>query len=104
MKKDFNDIEFRALLKEKAHNPNENPWFTRRVLNRLPEKDETSNIFAMEKWIYAIGAVLCGLCWGYLFTTDFFDVITVRSLIYIIALIIGSIILGLQAIRSLISY
>ena len=55
MKEDFDDIKFKQLLKEEAHKPGENPWFTRRVLNRLPEKDENTSIYVIEKWVYAIG-------------------------------------------------
>ena len=103
MKEDFDDIKFKQLLKEEAHKPGENPWFTRRVLNRLPEKDENTSIYAIEKWVYAFGIVLCGLCWGYLFTSGYFDVITVRTLLYTVVLIIGTIIFLIQAIRSVLS-
>lgn len=102
MKEDFNDIEFKKLFKEKAHKSGENPWFTRRVLNRLPEEEPATNVYSIEKWIYAISMLLCGICWVYLFHTDLFDVITVRSLIYILALVVGSIILTVQTVRSLI--
>lgn len=104
MKEDFNDIEFQKLFKEKAHKPGENPWFTRRVLNRLPEKESVPSAYSIEKWIYAISTVLCSLCWVYLFNTDFFDVITVRTLIYIVALIIGTIAFIIQAVRAILSY
>lgn len=104
MKEDFNDIEFQKFIKEKAHKPGENPWFTRRVLNRLPEKESDPSAYSIEKWIYAISTVLCGLCWVYLFNTDFFDVITVRTLIYIVALIIGTIAFIIQAVRAILSY
>lgn len=104
MKEDFNDIEFQKLIKEKAHKPGENPWFTRRVLNRLPEKESVPSAYSIEKWIYAIGTVLCGLCWVYLFNTDFFDVITVRTLIHTLLLVIGSILFVIQALRSIFSF
>lgn len=104
MKEDFNDIEFQKLFKEKAHKPGENPWFTRRVLNRLPEKESVQSAYSIEKWIYAISTVLCGLCWVYLFNTDFFDVITVRTLIHTLLLVIGSILFVIQALRSIFSF
>ena len=104
MKEDFNDIEFQKLIKEKAHKPGENPWFTRRVLNRLPEKESVPSAYSIEKWIYAISTVLCGLCWVYLFNTDFFDVITVRTLIHTLLLVIGSILFVIQALRSIFSF
>lgn len=104
MKEDFNDIEFQKLFKEKAHKPGENPWFTRRVLNRLPEKESVPSAYSIEKWIYAISTVLCSLCWVYLFNTDFFDVITVRTLIHTLLLVIGSILFVIQALRSIFSF
>lgn len=104
MKEDFNDIEFQKLIKEKAHKPGENPWFTRRVLNRLPEKETVPSAYSIEKWIYAISTVLCSLCWVYLFNTDFFDVITVRTLIHTLLLVIGSILFVIQALRSIFSF
>ncbi len=30
------DKKLAQLLKQGAHDPGENPWFTRRVLNKLP--------------------------------------------------------------------
>ncbi len=104
MKEDFNDIEFKGIFKDKAHKPGENPWFTRRVLNRLPEKEETTSMIPTETLVYTIGLILCFLCWIFLFHTDYFDVITVRSLIYIGTLAIGSLLLTIQAIRSALSY
>ena len=32
------DKKLAQMLKQGAHDPGENPWFTRRVLNKLPEK------------------------------------------------------------------
>lgn len=104
MKEDFDDIEFKKLFQEKAHKPGENRWFTPRVLNRLPEKEESSSVVLSEAWIYAIGVLLCAVCWVFLFYTGFFDVITVRSLIYIATLSVGSFLLAIQAIRSALSY
>lgn len=99
MKEDFNDIEFKKLFQEQAHKPGENAWFTRRVLNRLPEK-ESSSLFTAEMWGYIIGTFLCIVGWGVLYKTGFFDVITVKSLIYIVTLAIGSFILLVQTIRT----
>lgn len=104
MKEDFNDIEFKKLFQEKAHKAGENRWFTPRVLNRLPEKSVGSNLFAIEKWAYVIGLLLCVLGWNILFKSGFFDVITVKSLIYIAALAIGSFILTIQTVRSALSF
>ena len=99
MNDDFNDIEFKKAFQEQAHKPGENAWFTRRVLNRLPEKESTG-VLTAEMWGYVIGIFLSIVGWGVLYKTGFFDVITVKSLIYIIALAIGSFILLVQTIRA----
>lgn len=100
MKEDFNDIEFKKFFQEKAHQPGENRWFTPRVLNRLPEKAENGNALAIEKWAYAIGLLLCIAGWTFLYISGFFDVITIRSMIHIFALSIGSFFLMIQTIRT----
>lgn len=101
MKEDFDDIELKQFFQEKAHKPGENRWFTPRLLNRLPEKNKTtSDAFAIERWTYVIGLIICVICWGFLFRSGYFDVITVRTLIYTAALIIGSIALFVQTIRT----
>lgn len=99
MKEDFNDIQFKKLLKEKAYDPGKNHWFTSRLLNRLPHKEQST--LSLDRWIYAIAALLCGICWLYLMHTDFFQVITVRTLLYTIALIIGTLIFTIHAITNL---
>ncbi len=101
MKEDFDDIAFKQLLKENAHKPRENRWFTPRLMNRLPEKDSTT--FSIEKWIYLIGVVLCSICWIVLFYTGFFDTMTVRTLIYVMAMAATSLFITFQAIRTAIS-
>ena len=103
MKEYFNDIEFKQLLQGKAHKAGENKWFTPKVLNRLPEKDQSTDIQHIEKWCYCIGMVLCCLFWIILSTTGYFDIITVRSLIYITCLSIGSLFLAIQTIRTVFS-
>lgn len=104
MKEDFDDIEFKQLFQEKAHKPGENRWFTPRLLNRLPEKNQTvSNIFTIERWAYVIGLLLCTICWGFLFRSGYFDVITVRTLIYTVALVVGSFALAIQTLRNILS-
>lgn len=100
MKEEFDDIEFKQLFQAKAHKAGENRWFTPRVLNRLPEKESANGILSAETWIYAISVILCAIGWVFLVKTGFFDVITVRSLIYIAALAVGSLLLLFQTLRS----
>mgnify|MGYP006916033972 CR=1 FL=1 len=74
------DKKLAQLLKQAAHDPGENPWFTRRVLNKLPERK------ARGSWattlVYAIALVVCVLCWLLMLRGQDFGVITVRDLLY----------------------
>ena len=79
----MNDIEDKKLaqvLKQGAHDPGENPWFTRRVLNKLPEKQSRGS------WatpvVYAIALVACVICWLVMLRGQDWAAITVRDLLY----------------------
>ena len=48
------DKKLAQVLKQGAHDPGENPWFTRRVLNKLPEKQPRGSWATTV--IYAIAA------------------------------------------------
>ena len=74
------DKKLAQVLKHGAHDPGENPWFTRRVLNTLPEKREQST------WattiVYAIALVACVLCWLMLWHVQDWGAVTVRDVLY----------------------
>lgn len=53
----FDDDELRALLMQNADTPHDNPWFTRKVLNRLPERH--SGFGWIENATYLIGIIIC---------------------------------------------
>ena len=46
------DKKLAQVLKQGAHDPGENPWFTKRVLNKLPEKHSHGSWTSMV--LYAI--------------------------------------------------
>lgn len=52
---DSRDDKIKQLLKKELPKERENPWFTRKVLNRLPPRRERSNI--IEKWVFLIVTV-----------------------------------------------
>ena len=54
MKRTDEDIQFAELLKAHMPETSENPWFTRKVMNRLPYKPKT-----MPRWIKAVGYGIC---------------------------------------------
>ena len=66
---DIEDNKLAQVLKQGAHDPGENPWFTRRVLNKLPV-------------VYAIALVACVVCWLMMWRGQDWGAITVRDLLY----------------------
>ena len=88
MKRTDEDIQFAELLK--AHTPatSENPWFTRKVMNRLPYKPKT-----MPRWIKAIGYGICimlmVISWVIYVSQSNMEVIT-KGDIYIFVCMVGS--------------
>lgn len=79
----MNDIEDKKLaqvLKQGAHNPGENPWFTRRVLNKLPEKRPRGSWATTV--VYAIALVVCAVCWLMLWRGQDWGAVTVRDVLY----------------------
>ena len=79
--KDQEDKKLEQMLKQGAHDPGENPWFTKRVLNKLPDKPKRDRAWASPV-LYTLALVVCCLCWGMLLKSQDFNVITVRDLLY----------------------
>jgi len=73
------DKKLAQVLKQGAHDPGENPWFTRRVLNKLPEKP------ARGSWattaVYAIALVACVVCWLVMWQGQDWGAVTVRDIL-----------------------
>ncbi len=78
MKRTQEDIKLGQLLKEQSPHAGHNPWFTKRVLNRLPEPRRAT------RWVWAavciVAAVMCAVCWWTMFRDQDFMVITMRDL------------------------
>ena len=75
------DKRLASVLKQGAHDPGENPWFTKRVLNKLPEKREKGTSWSSVV-LYAVALVACVLCWLMLLHGQDYAAITVRDLLY----------------------
>ena len=73
------DIKFEALFKEEGYKAGDNPWFTPRVMNRLPERERST------RWVWwaicAVAAVICAACWWWLVDTRDYTVLTVRDMV-----------------------
>ena len=74
------DKKLVQMLKQGAHDPGENPWFTHRVLNKLPEKQSRGSWATTV--IYAIALVACALCWLMMWRGQDWGAVTVRDVLY----------------------
>lgn len=80
-KKDKIDVELSQLLKQQSYKENTNEWFTPRVLNKLPAKQDNSARHMA--WGFYVAAVLvCAGVWTWLLFFSDTSVITIRDLIY----------------------
>ncbi len=74
------DKKLAQALKQGAHDPGDNPWFTKRVLNKLPEKHSHGSWTSMV--LYAIALVACVVCWVMMWRGQDLGTVTVRDLLY----------------------
>lgn len=80
MKPNDEDKKLAQVLKQGAHDPGENQWFTRRVLNKLPERQSHGSWATTA--VYAIALIACALGWLLMLRGQDFTVITVRDVLY----------------------
>lgn len=73
------DKKLAQVLKQGAHDPGENPWFTRRALNKLPEKHPHGSWATTV--LYAIALVACALCWVMMWRGQDLGAVTVRDVL-----------------------
>ena len=81
MKDNKADIKIKEYLKRELPQAPGNPWFTRKVMNRLPEKKPT-----LVSWIenagFLVATVLLGFFWYDLISTTInSDVITIGDIL-----------------------
>ena len=93
------DERLAQVLKQGAHDPGENPWFTRRVLNKLPEKAPRGSWVTTV--VYAIALVACVLCWLMMWRGQDMMAITVRDVLYNVMMGVATITVLWQTIASL---
>ena len=84
------------MLKEQGHQAPDSPWFTPRVLNRLPERGGS----LQRVWwgICAVAMVMCGVCWWWYIDSHDALVVTVRDVLELVAMAAVSLVLLWQAI------
>lgn len=78
------DIKLRRLLKDIQEGAPENGWFTRKVMNRLPEKKSKSHDWVM--WcFYCVALIICIGFWSITIVkgdivNDFMNAVTTYTL------------------------
>ena len=93
------DKKLAQMLKQGAHDPGENPWFTRRVLNKLPEKQSHGSWATTA--IYAIALVVCAICWLMLWRGQDRAAVTGRDILYNVMMGIVTVTVLWQTIASI---
>ena len=93
------DKKLAQVLKQSAHDPGENPWFTRRVLNKLPEKRSQGSWATTV--LYAIALIACVICWLMMWRGQDWGAVTVRDLLYNVMMAIVTLTVLWQTIASL---
>ena len=74
------DKKLAQVLKQGAHDPGENPWFTRRVLNKLPEQPPRGSWATTV--VYAIALAVCVICLLVMWNGQNWGAVTVRDVLY----------------------
>lgn len=101
MKRNDDDIQFGNLLKDSLPEAGRSEWFTRKVLNRLPEKHKTYHW--LEYLIFTLCLAICGVCWMVFIYNQNFSVITVRDIIFATTLLAVTVTLLFQFIHRVLS-
>jgi len=73
------DQQLAQIIKQQAHQPGENPWFTRRVLGKLPARSPRHSHAPV--LLMALALVLCVAGMAALVWHQDFTVITVRDVL-----------------------
>jgi len=100
MKQTQADQQLAQLLKQQAYQPGDNPWFTPRVLNKLPAPARRRSWMPVVLFAVAILACLAGLI--ALVRHQDFTVITVRDLLYFATALVATLVVTWQGIMALV--
>lgn len=99
MLRDKDDIELGNLLKASQPKAGKNEWFTRKVMNRLPERRRTFGW--VRHVVFLLCFVICAFSWAYLIATQNYDVIIVKDVVAFVTLFAVTIVLIWQFLQSL---
>lgn len=100
MKRTDEDIRFSQLLKQHTPEQHENPWLSRKVLNRLPQKSNSIPVAVYAIFICIIAATII-FGWIYYLKGLNLNVVTVRDVFSLALMLATSIIILASSIFGL---
>lgn len=100
MKHDSLDNELARKLKRDSFPETPNPWFTRRVLNKLPDKQPRSLLW-LKVTVYATAFLGCLGMWTYATLFADHSVITVADVLFFFALVAVTVAVLWQGVKAL---
>lgn len=88
-------------LKQSVPKAGENPWFTQRLLNRLPPKHRHTAAWA-GRLCYAMAIAVCAAGWVMMAAwTDGCTVLTVRNALFAAALVVATVAIAALVVASI---
>lgn len=96
------DIELARMLKEQLPEAGRNEWFTRKVMNRLPEKQHRDMQWLLTA-AFAVALVLCLGGWAYFIKNLNLEVILVRDVVTLASLFAATIVVIWQFMHTLLT-
>lgn len=99
---DDDDIELARMLKEQLPEAGRNEWFTRKVMNRLPEKQHRSLHWLLTV-ASAVALMLCLAGWAHFLHNLNLQVILVRDVVTLASLFAATVAVIWQLIHPILS-
>ena len=94
------DMELSRLLKEQLPEAGRNEWFTRKVMNRLPEKQQRSFGWLLQV-AFALSIILCLVGWVYFLHNLNLEIILVRDVVTLATLFATTVVVMWQFLHTL---
>ena len=96
----IDDKELARLLKEQLPEAGRNEWFTRKVMNRLPEKQQRSFGWLLPL-AFTVSIILCLVGWVYFLHNLNLEIILVRDVVTLATLFATTVVVMWQFLHTL---
>ena len=96
----IDDKELARLLKEQLPEAGRNEWFTRKVMNRLPEKQQRSFGWLLPLAV-TVSIILCLVGWVYFLHNLNLEIILVRDVVTLATLFATTVVVMWQFLHTL---